>query len=243
MYENISYDEIESKIMCILLANEGKVYDQYNLYSLLVDKFNIKYNNFSNYIPYDFKCKYLIVLKQLMSNNDIKIIKNLQVYYAVYNPSENIQSKDIEYNKYWIKKCEFNDYIVNNKIPFDYKDLESGNSIYHDIFMDGNCETIKKIIKENNFDYEIKNNADKTPIECINEIEPLTIILNDLIIKQKEMKKEINELKNKLEISNYSLTTFLKIKFYKYFDKFYIIQIFLLILILIITFIINKIIN
>jgi hypothetical protein len=186
--------------MIILVANEGKFYDQYKLYSLILDKFRAT----SDFVPHEFKCKFFIILRSLMiKDNNIKVIKENNIYQVSYNPPKNIKPSYTNYNPAWIDSSQLNNFIINNqnkliednKEYINYKDIESGNTIYHDVFSQSSCENVKKLLEINNLNYNIKNNLNKTPIECIKNIEVASIIINELYNK-------INLLENKVNIIN-----------------------------------------
>lgn len=211
---NTTLDDIYNKIMLILIANEGKLYDQYRLYSLVLDKF---VKSESEYVPPEFKYKFFIIIRQLMIKNDnIRVFKENNIYQIIYNAPKDIKLDDINFNSNWIDISQLNNYIIDNDndINFNYKDPESGNTIYHDILSDNNCENVKKLLEKNNIDYNIKNNYDKTPIECIKHIQVATIIINDLNNKLNQFEQKLKIIESKNNIANISLIDFIKYKIY-----------------------------
>jgi hypothetical protein len=195
---NISLDNINTKIMIILVANESKMYDQYNLYLLFLSKFT---NNENNFVPPEFKFKFFIILRQLMSRNDnTKVIKENNIYYVIYNPPKDIKIEKVNYNPTWIDNTQFNNFIINNKIDLNYQDPESGDTIFHDILSKNNYEIVKELLETNNINYNIVNNNNKTPIECIKDIQVASIIINDLNNKINKIEEKLNHYNKRLKI-------------------------------------------
>ena len=219
--ENVTYDDIFNKIMLILVANEGTLYDQYKLYSLVIDKIT---KNEVIGVPPDFKYKFFITLRQLMLKDDnVKVMKENNIYQVIYNAPKDIKLENINYNPEWINNSELNSYIINNKTEVDinYKDPESGNTIYHEVLSEHNSENVKKLIETNNTFYNVTNNYNKTPIECIKDVQVAIVIINDLNkrINNFENKSQLLEnrlkiLENKNEIADCSIINFINIKFY-----------------------------
>jgi hypothetical protein len=188
---NVTIDDIYNKIMLILIANESKVYDQYKLYSLVLDKIS---RGETNYVPPEFKLKFFITVRTLMSKDDnITVIKKNNIYYIAYNALGNLKLDPVGFSPYWINESELNEFIINNNLDLSYQDPESGNTIYHNILSDNKTENITKLLEINNINYNIKNNNNKTPIECIKNIEVATIIINDL-------NKKINSFEDRLKL-------------------------------------------
>lgn len=225
--QDISEDQIYDKLMLILIANEGTVFDQYKLYSKLIDKLNFTTIG----IPSNFKCKYLVVVRQLMSKSDnVKLIKENNVYYVVYGETISSKKNTVEHENKWLNRNEFNEYIITNKIKdqIDYCDPETGNTILHEVLKDNNLEYVKKLINDYNFNYNIKNKLNETPIECIKDINVSTVIISDLnsrIINiennlnlkidqlENKIKNRIDELETRNIIEEYALSDILNIKF------------------------------
>jgi hypothetical protein len=212
-FNNITHDEINSKIMIILCANEGIVFDQYNLYSKVLDKISS-----SNFVPTTFKYKFMLVLRNLMTiNNNVKLIKENDVYNVVYN-SDVVIPINTNYDSSWVNINDFNTYIVDSNLDseFNHKDIESGNTLYHDVFSSNCYDTIKKVIKTHYVDYEIKNNFDKTPIECINDIKVATLVISDLNSRINLLEMRLEKLELTDFFDEYSIYDFLKLKFAKF---------------------------
>ena len=190
--EIVTFDEIYNKIMLILIANEGILYDQYKLYSLVLDKF-IK--NDSNYVPPEFKYKFFIIIRQLsLKDDNIKVFKQDNIYQVIYNPSRDVKPNLVSYYSEWIDGPQLNNFIINNNIDLNFQDPESGNTIYHDVLSDNNCENVKKLLETNTMNYNIKNNYNKTPIECIKNIQVAILVINDLNNKINQLEEKINNL-------------------------------------------------
>ena len=123
--ENISYDDIENKLMLILLANPNRTYTKSELYNILLE--NLESN--TQYVHPQFKFKYMVVLNQLPSNHDVKVTDELVT-----------SGLDIDYselkNKENDKLITINYAVCNN----DCKDI----SFYHCHAYNGVLSTLNK---------------------------------------------------------------------------------------------------
>jgi hypothetical protein len=190
----ISYNDIESKIMKYLYSNPNTSFNQYSLYNKLLDDMEGKNGLFDTR---DFKRKFIDILRTLdCKYNDLTITKNnnnITIILDKENDTKNYE--DINYTSYNDnKEFDYYDFIFDNHIEesLSIKD-KNKNSIYHDLVMSSNVNLIKKLINKNKFNYEVKNNNDKTPIDLCENNEIYRILL-------KEQFKELNNRINKLEI-------------------------------------------
>jgi hypothetical protein len=222
--DNVTFDDIYNKIMLVLVANEGILYNQYKLYSLILNKFT---RNETYFVPPEFKYKFFVTLRQLMLKDDnIKVFKENNIYQVIYNGSKEVKPEFVNYSPEWIDKSQLNKFIINNNIDLNYQDPESGNTIYHDILSENNYENVKKLLETNNVNYNIKNNYNKTPIDCIKDIQIATVIINDLSNKINQFDEKLNQfeeklkiLENKNEIVDCSIIKFIQIKAYYLFAR------------------------
>ena len=100
--DQINYNDIFNKIMLVLLANEGILYNQYKLYSIVLDKFT---NYQDSFVPMNFKYKFFIVIRELMLKDDnIQVYKENNIYHIIYNAPYNIKLEKINYIPDWIDK-------------------------------------------------------------------------------------------------------------------------------------------
>jgi hypothetical protein len=216
---NVTHDELNNKIMIILCANEGIIFDQYTLFSKVIDKFTS-----TSFIPRSFKCKFMLVLRNLMiTNNDVKIIKKNNVYNVVYNSPNDIEIKDSNYDNMWLNIHDFNAYIIDSNLysEFGYKDIESGDTLYHNILGGNDYITVKRLINSNSIDYNVKNNFDKTPIECINDIKVASLVISDLNLRINNLESRIKNLETKDYFEDCSIYNFLKLKLNAFIKKYY----------------------
>jgi hypothetical protein len=198
---DISIDQIEIKLMAILYNNRDINYSQYTLYNkLIVDKFCLK--NTSIVDP-SFKARYFLVIRNLISKyDDIIITKDNNIYYIMCkSDKENInvvkheEKIDINiYNDLIIR----DNYIVDNNMneEFDYVDPLDGNTIYHDLVITKNKDTIKKLISLNKFNFRVKNKLNLSPLDLSTDTEITNILINAVINK---LMKDIDEQKIDLE--------------------------------------------
>lgn len=234
---NVSFEDIYNKVMLILIANESTLYDQYKLYSLVIDKFNV---NKQDFIPPEFKCKFLITIRQLMSKDEnVKVIKTNGVYQVIYNAPSDINLKNVYYSSDWIDESNLNSFIIDNKIELNYQDPESGNTISHNLLKTTDFENIKKLLEMSDLKLDIKNNDNKTPIECINNIHVASIIIDNLYKKIEKLEEKVEELVVvSKKIYNLSFYDLIKLKVLLCIDRNW--HVFVIILALIIVYLIIK---
>lgn len=303
--QNIDINKIETDVMSVLYANIDVKFSQYDLFNkLLEDKYDGQY---MVQIHPDFKSKYLIVLRNLMSKyNDIKIYKENEKYIVVcLSDDKNIDLQNLEYYSDVIKKStnkivlplsldltnktetakqlktldleEQQTLQTNNKININNNDYYNfyqylwdnnlteqinwidpwnGNSIYHELVLSQNTKLISKLIELEQFNFDIKNKNELTPIELAFETDLIDVskVLTYGLIKQinqtkQKYENEIEKLKSDVKfnismveyysskehinfiISNKKLTELLMIKMSKYVEdnNIYIISIIVLI--------------
>jgi hypothetical protein len=151
----------------------------------------------------------------MSKNNDITVIKKKNIYYAGYNMVNN-NLDWCNYNDNWLEKNSLNNYIIENNLEneLDYVDPENGNTIFHDVLSSTNNHAfIEKVIKTFDIDYTLKNNNNKTPIECVEDIKITVCIINDLNNRLYSMNKRLDNLESKNNINEISILSFLKVKF------------------------------
>jgi hypothetical protein len=228
-FNSITFDEIYTKIMIVLVANESKMMDQYSLYSKVIDKFNPTTLS----IHTDFKYRFMIVLRGLMSrNDDVKVSKKNNVYYVIYNAPNDLNTIQVSlnYEPSWINDNTFTNYILNNNLETEIKyiDPESGNTIYHDVLSTSNYSDVKKLLATYPTSLDCVNYYDKTPIECIKDIQIAVVIINELNKKINKLERDLNNaaksiivLENRDYVEECSVKDFIKIKINKMIkDKF-----------------------
>lgn len=201
---NISYDKIENDIMSILYANIDTIYTQHDLYNkLLKDKYED-----SNYIDPSFKYKFLLILRNLRSKYDDVILNKENNFYSVYVKSnqENVKSNQENVklnNEQFTNIVFFNDtditemynYIYDNKLTEHLKWIDpiNGNSIYHELVLNGNINIINKLIDLDEFDYFVKNNSEQTPFQLSMSIETKNVLIMGLLKKIKLLTEKLAE--------------------------------------------------
>lgn len=231
--EDITHDEIFNKIMLILCANKDIVYNQYKLYDIVASRLSTT----STFIPHTFKYKFIIVLRQLMSSIDnVKVNCINDIYYATYkfnnndiqvNSSVNSDVEEALHINNWISSIDLSDYIFINDLydEFTYKNPESGNTIYHDVLGSTNILSVKKLVEENYFDYNMKNNKGETPIDCIKSLEVSNLIVSTLSLKVNNLEVELAQLElrlakleqcNNIKNEDISIKKLIKIKMCKF---------------------------
>jgi hypothetical protein len=210
---NITPEQIETKLMMILINNKDQLLVDKYLYNQLLDK--LDYNN--GFICPNFKNKFFMVLQSLDSNKDIKIIKNNDVYRAVYSENLDSYTKDtpvsnFNYQNHFTDSSfidlnydplTFTEYLVSQNSDSSklstYKDLENGNTIYHDLIKHGSYEIIQKMLNTESINIDVKNNFNLTPIDYINDIRIARLFIKDLYLINKKVNSKLDNLIEKVE--------------------------------------------
>lgn len=204
----ISIDKIETDIMSVLYANMDTKFSQYTLFNkLLEDKYEGQY---TNSIHPNFKSKFLLIFRTLMSKyDDIVVEKKDGMYYIVcLSSKEDIEEKPL-YMEQIIKPIQLEmsdisgmyDYIYDNDLN-EYKnwsDPFDGNSIFHELVLNNNIKQTLRLIEENKFNFEIKNNQNKTPIDLINSQEMGNLIITEFVKKITLLTDKYNKEKDNVE--------------------------------------------
>ena len=201
----ISIDKIETDIMSVLYANIDKKFTQYELFNkLLEDKY---YGKYTNFVHPDFKSKFLLIIRTLMSKyDDIIVEKTSENAYNVIclSSKENIEDKPFYsgyiYNPIKLEKPDISDmydYIYENNLNeyMNWSDPFDGNSIFHELIFFNNTTQTSRLIKENKFNFEIKNNLNQTPIDLINSQEMTNIVINEYVNKNLILTEKYNQEK------------------------------------------------
>ncbi len=187
--ENISFEDIENKLMLTLLRYPDKTFTKTELYNLLLENFDIS----NKFIHPDFKFKYMIVLNQLPSKYDVKMKDSLITCSSEINPmvSElkvpHIQLPTMENVSEFIVENKLLKLIDLNNIPFD---LVNGNKVL----------SVEKLFDEEPFLYfKKKNTENKTALRYINSQEMTNLFLEKLYLKMLNQEKENLELHDKIQ--------------------------------------------
>ena len=205
----INYDEIENKVMLVLMGNADKVYTKSELYSLLVDKIDIT----SCYIDPQFKLRYMTVLNQLPSKYDVKVTNNL-VSSRNENSVENYEIREsaLLNNVSLPSMEEVSEFIVENNMQKQagYDNLTS------DLIKGNKILMVEKLLSGNDHVLFFKKDKENnTPLMKINSQQMTNVFLEKLYEKIITLEKENLELfeeVNKLDDLN-------KISFYQLFCK------------------------
>lgn len=204
---DISIDKIETDIMSVLYANIDKKFTHYALFDeLLKNKYDCQYTNF---IHPNFKSKFLLILKTIMSKYDDIYIEKKDDKYIIMCKSDDFNDKKqifIENNKIPVSFEKVDilnmyDYIYENNLEeyMNISDPFDGNSIYHELILNDNVKITSKLINENKFNFEIKNNNNQTPIDLINSIQMSNLIINIFKKKYEQEKNNVSILFDKLK--------------------------------------------
>lgn len=218
--QDISIDKIETDIMSVLYANTDTKFSQYTLFNkILEDKYDGQY---SSQIHSNFKTRFLLVLRNLMSKyDDIKVTKDNEVYWVVC-VSESIgnttYTKPVKFVR-WDKEIkkpislDSNDfaqmynylYEFNQTDFVNWSDPWNGNTIYHELVIFQNKSLIEKLLLDGKFNFVVKNNHGKTPLEVSKNTEISNLLGVHLILELNRITDRIKfiEEHNKREFNNY----------------------------------------
>jgi hypothetical protein len=209
---DISIDKIETDIMSVLYTNMDSTFTQYSLFNKLVsDKYDFSNTN-TNSIHPNFKSKFLLIIRNLMSKyDDIKITKDGTTYNIVclsdknantskfsspQNSSTENKSNNVELNENDISTMY--DYIYDNHLNefINWADPFDGNSVFHELVLTKNIKQIERLINENQFNYTITNNHNQTPVDLINSPQIARIMTLGLIKNLNLVKENLNKEKD-----------------------------------------------
>jgi len=205
MAKMITLNEIENKVVLILMASPNVIYSQYTLYDKLLEKFDNK-----DYLAdKGFKAKYMLVLNNLDKSYDSIKVQNVNGKYILcyedINEEKPKQNEEEFINEYLNNVTEpedemsnsvfILDFIINNKLEdhYDYTDLKTGNTILHEVLSKSNIENIKNVLKYKSNLLELNKNLE-TPIEKINSLVVSNLIIVELIKKINKCEESINTL-------------------------------------------------
>jgi len=201
--ENISYDDIENKLMLILLANPDITYTKSELYNILLENLE----STTQYVHPQFKFKYMVVLNQLPSNHDVKVTDDLvtsglDIDYSELKNKENV-NVDLPNME------ELSEFIVENNLL----KTTNFNGVPFDLVRNNKLSLVEKMFEEEHMVYFRKTNTEnKTPIRYINSQQMTNLFLEKLYLKVIELEKENLEMYGEiLKLENVS--------FYKFFNR------------------------
>ena len=211
----------------LLYSNIDITLTHYSLFNKLIkDKYDLP-NITSSSIHPDFKSKYLLVIKNLMSKyDDVKITKENDTYNIVCLSSQDVKpviAFDHHNDTSSLNYIELNnndvstmyDYIYENDLIeyINYPDPFDGNSIFHELVINNNIKQIDKLINDNTFNYTIINNHNQTPIDLINSTITAKILTMGII-------KNLNNTKEKLYQEKVNINKLIKnLNYYKYYHQ------------------------
>ncbi len=208
--KDILFDKIETDIMSVLYANIDYIFTQYSLFNKLI---NDKYDfSATNLMHPDFKSKYLLVLRNLMSKyDDIKITKEKEFYYVVCLSSSdapikfNNITKDNKKSGFELTRndiSEMYDYIYKNSLNeyINWTDPFDGNTIFHELVLSNNINQITNLVEKNIFNYTVTNKFNQAPVDMIKTSQVANIMIMGLIKNLNQTKEKLNEKKENVNM-------------------------------------------
>jgi hypothetical protein len=147
-----------------IIRNSNNIYNHYDFYRLLLKKMDIPVQLY-NSISTNFKILFLHFLSYCDKNYkkyNIIHIEN-QIYYI---------GKNIDIIKlYEPTEEDINLLYYNKNIPYlettHKKDVNIGDTIYHDLIKEQQYDTITKLVNNNEFDVNINNYCHLTPLNYV----------------------------------------------------------------------------
>ena len=208
--QDVPIDKIETDIMSVLYANMDVKFSQYALFNkILEDKYDGQY---SSQIHSNFKSRFLLVLRNLMSKYDnIKVSKDNGVYWVLcLSVSES--EKPIEFEK-WDKPIKqpitldttdyahmYNYVYDTNQNDFiNWSDPWDGNTIFHELVLSQNKTLIEKLLLQDQFNFTVKNTHGKTPLEMPTSQEIFNILNKYLLEKVIFMNEKLKLLEEQVK--------------------------------------------
>lgn len=181
--ENVSFEDIENKVMLTLLANPDKTYTKSELYNILLDKLE----STTQFVHPQFKFKYMIVLNQLPSKHDVKVTENLvtsglEVVNTEFKENISVDLPNME---------ELSEFIVENNLL----KITNFNGVPFDLVRGNKVLLVEKIFEEEHMVYFRKTNTEnKTPIRYINSQQMSNLFLEKIYLKVIQLEKDNLEL-------------------------------------------------
>lgn len=216
MTNMITLNEIENKIVLILMASPNIMYTQYTLYDKILEKFDVK----DYKADQGFKAKYMLVLNNLDKTYDNIKLQNINDKYIIcYEDKDEIKSNQ---NKEEIINDLNNsrdddmsnssfilDFIVTNKVTdhYNYIDPKTGNTILHEVLSKDNTENVKNILQHNS---NLRASNERSVLEAPKSPETERIVVDgDLLILNKNLETPIEKI-NSIQVSNLIIMELLK---------------------------------
>lgn len=165
----VHYDIVHNSILHIIrnLNNtEDNIYSHYKMYKKLLHKLDIPEPLYC-YVSNNFKILFHRFLNDCYKKYSYFDI--IQLHENVYYFGVKISRKEFKLYNPLIEEIEL--LKINNKIPYvplsHEKDVNNGDTIFHDLIREKQYNTITELINTNNFDIKIKNYDGKTPCDSI----------------------------------------------------------------------------
>ncbi len=177
--ENVSFEDIENKVMLTLLANPDKTYTKSELYNIVLDKLEAS----SGAVNPHFKYKYMIILNQLPSKHDVKVTENLvtsgsEVLNTEFKETTSVNLPSME---------EVSEFIVEN----DLLKTTNFNGVPFDLVRNNKIVLVEKLLIDEPLVYFKKfNTENKTPLNYINSQKMTNLFLERIYLKVLEQEKE-----------------------------------------------------
>jgi hypothetical protein len=207
----ITLNEIENKIVLILMAAPNVIYTQYTLYDRLIEKFDVKEYK----ADVGFKAKYFLVLNNLDKKYDNIKVQNVNNRYIlsyedndvpnVVSNTSDVQQKEsiidtmnnLPDNNEMCDSSYLANFIITNNLKdhYNYVDGKTGNTILHEVLALNNVENVKNILKEN-LNVLALNKKLESPFEKITSIQVSNVVLLELFKINQQNKILLDECNN-----------------------------------------------
>lgn len=227
----IKMDEIQREIFKILLSNENKKFNQYQLYNKFLENLDTK----SKCIDSKFKVLFITAIQSLpVTYDDVCVTvdtdDNKRIYSIYYKSDNSIPIEDEDIPE---ELDETNDSLPTYDIVNEYRvktgdikyiDPISGNTLAHDLINCESSELLDKLIHTYEINLLRKNINGKSAIRHIKygDQKTLNLLLEETFSKIQNLENKITKLENKIiKLENKESIFSTILKFIKYLLMFY----------------------
>ena len=231
------FDKLETDIMKVLTKEPEKLFTQYELYSNILENYDVKDPTEKE----NLKIRFLIVLRKLSSIfENVRVFSKNGILNATFNTIDDLSySSDTKYVKEYndsddafsseeFKEDNFKEdisnmpseisvirFIVDENIEkyFNTKDFE-GNTILHKLISYNDFERFKKIYLKNISLLDEINNNNKKPLDLVTDIRFSNLLISDLIDDGRNAEYELIDIKDRInDLEKHLSELFSTIKF------------------------------
>jgi hypothetical protein len=185
--DNISYNDIENKVMLILYTKPNKFFSKSEIFDKLVDNLNLN----KTLINREFKFKFMIVLNQLdkydvkITNNSISLSNEISTdILPLISTTELPTMEDVS------------EYIIENNLL----EIANYNSLPYDLIRGNKFLMIEKMLEndENILFFITKNETNKSALKFIKSHQITNIFIEKLYDKVLELSTKLEKISERI---------------------------------------------